>query len=183
MAKHPSNQTAQTIIQAALECLERDGLEGMTIRTIAEHAQVNIAAVNYHFGSKEALLNEVLALASRNAFMDVEQWLTAQTPAELRLQLEAFANHLLDGLANFPNTSRVVLHELIFAKQAGLQNDFDSFIHKLERHARVLHGKDAAWRVLQFMNGLIGFCLLPDAFLELGLDQARTRQRLLALLL
>jgi AcrR family transcriptional regulator len=183
MAKHPSNQTAQSIIQAALECLERDGLEGMTIRTIAEQAKVNIAAVNYHFGSKEALLNAVLALASRNAFMDVEQWLTAQTLTELRLQLEAFINHLLDGLANFPNTSRVVLHELMFAKQTGLQSDFKHFISQLERQVRVLHGEDASWRVLQFVNGLIGFCLLPDTFHKLGLDQASTRQRLVALLL
>jgi AcrR family transcriptional regulator len=186
MAKHHTNQTAQNIILAALECLERDGLEGMTIRTIAQQAQVNIAAVNYHFGSKEALLTHVLEFASRNAFLDFDQWVSADSGKALEQQLEAFANHLIDGLVGYPNTSRVVLHELMFGQHPTLKNRFEEFLGKLVRHTQRLHGQEGAWRSAQFVQAMIGLCLLPDAFegiADISLKHKQTRQTMLALLL
>lgn len=52
--------TRQKIIDATLDIISSDGIYKVTIRKIAALAQVNIAAVNYHFGSKENLINESL---------------------------------------------------------------------------------------------------------------------------
>lgn len=49
------------IILATIECLERYGVSGTTVRRITEAAGVNIAAINYYFGDKEALLEKALA--------------------------------------------------------------------------------------------------------------------------
>ncbi len=49
------------ILEAAVRIVSRDGFEGATTRTIAEEAGVNIAMLNYYFGGKEPLLNEMLA--------------------------------------------------------------------------------------------------------------------------
>lgn len=54
------NETQTKIIEAA-ECeFAKTGYEGASIREITQRAGVNIAAVNYHFGGKEALFKETV---------------------------------------------------------------------------------------------------------------------------
>lgn len=54
------NETRTKIIEAA-ECeFAKMGYEGASIREITQRAGVNIAAVNYHFGGKEALFKETV---------------------------------------------------------------------------------------------------------------------------
>jgi len=48
------------LILAAGELFAESGLEGAGVRAIAEKAGANIAAVNYHFGTKENLYTETL---------------------------------------------------------------------------------------------------------------------------
>lgn len=55
-----SSNTRMRIVRAAEVLFARDGYEGTSLRQITEEAGVNVAAVNYHFGSKENLLIEVL---------------------------------------------------------------------------------------------------------------------------
>jgi len=52
--------TKQALIVAAGELFAEHGLEGTSIRAIAEKGSANIAAINYHFGSKENLYTETL---------------------------------------------------------------------------------------------------------------------------
>jgi AcrR family transcriptional regulator len=52
--------TKQRILDAAEHLFARDGYRGTSLRAITGQADVNLAAVNYHFGSKEALLEEVI---------------------------------------------------------------------------------------------------------------------------
>jgi AcrR family transcriptional regulator len=51
--------TRQRILVAAEELFARLGFEGASLRQVTAAAGVNLAAVNYHFGSKEALIEEV----------------------------------------------------------------------------------------------------------------------------
>lgn len=51
--------TRQRILDAAETLFTQYGVEGTTLRQITGAAEVNLAAVNYHFGSKEALIREV----------------------------------------------------------------------------------------------------------------------------
>lgn len=48
-------ETRAQLIEAALEVFGRLGYEGATTREIAKAANANLAAIVYHFGSKEAL--------------------------------------------------------------------------------------------------------------------------------
>ena len=57
MYKEPKG-TKLALIMAAGELFAESGIEGPGVRTIAEKAGVNIAAINYHFGSKENLYVE-----------------------------------------------------------------------------------------------------------------------------
>ena len=51
--------TKDRILGAAEELFAQFGFSGTSLRQVTTRADVNIAAVNYHFGSKENLVNEV----------------------------------------------------------------------------------------------------------------------------
>ena len=52
--------TTRRIIEAAIEVFLEKGYDAATIRDICAKAEANVAAVNYHFGSKDALHAAVL---------------------------------------------------------------------------------------------------------------------------
>jgi AcrR family transcriptional regulator len=56
-ASHAS--TKERILSAAEELFARQGFDGASLRQLTTAAGVNLAAVNYHFGSKGALVEEV----------------------------------------------------------------------------------------------------------------------------
>jgi AcrR family transcriptional regulator len=51
--------TKERILSAAEDLFAQFGFAGTSLRQVTSHAEVNIAAVNYHFGSKENLVAEV----------------------------------------------------------------------------------------------------------------------------
>jgi AcrR family transcriptional regulator len=75
--------TRSRILDAAEQLLVQHGLEATTLRMITAAAKANLAAVNYHFGSKEALIEAV--------FRRRLTWLNEQRIAALDA-LEAEAN-------------------------------------------------------------------------------------------
>lgn len=54
-----SPETKDRIVLAAESLFMEQGYAATTLRAITEQAGVNLAAVNYHFGSKEALIRDV----------------------------------------------------------------------------------------------------------------------------
>jgi AcrR family transcriptional regulator len=73
----PATEAARRLKQVACRLFAERGVDGVTVREIAEAAgQKNHAAVGYHFGSKEALIRElvldgaVLIDQRRNAALD-----------------------------------------------------------------------------------------------------------------
>src|SRR2546425_3839038 len=55
------------LLEGAIECLRTKGYARTTTRDIAAAANANLASIGYHFGSKEALLNQAILRAC-------EQW-------------------------------------------------------------------------------------------------------------
>lgn len=58
-ALKPLTDTRLRILDAAEELFMRHGFEGTSMRLLTAKAGVNLAAVNYHFGSKHALIEAV----------------------------------------------------------------------------------------------------------------------------
>ncbi len=50
----------ETIIESALQLFSTKGFEGTSVREIAADAGVNVAMINYYFGSKEKLFESVV---------------------------------------------------------------------------------------------------------------------------
>lgn len=62
MPKKPAETTRERILRAAERIYAASGFHGMSLRDVTLLAGVNLAAVNYHFGSKDKLIH---ALADR----------------------------------------------------------------------------------------------------------------------
>src|SRR3989442_15882092 len=58
-AVKPPHETRTRILDAAEELFMLHGFEGTSMRQLTTQAGVNLAAVNYHFGSKDALIEAV----------------------------------------------------------------------------------------------------------------------------
>src|SRR3981189_1727307 len=55
----PEHQTRPRILDVAEELFMQHGFEGASMRMLTAKAGVNLAAGNYHFGSKHALIEAV----------------------------------------------------------------------------------------------------------------------------
>jgi AcrR family transcriptional regulator len=67
----------EDLLDGAKSCLLEKGYSRTTARDIATAANVSLAAIGYHFGSKEALLTEALQLAIREWGDDLVDTLAA----------------------------------------------------------------------------------------------------------
>jgi AcrR family transcriptional regulator len=78
-----SDKTRQKILCATGKVFAQGGYRAMTLRQVTREAKVNLAAVNYHFGSKLNLMRALL----RNRFEPINQ----QRLQLLNQQIEAYA--------------------------------------------------------------------------------------------
>jgi AcrR family transcriptional regulator len=65
-AVDPNGDTRQRILQAAEMLFAEHGFDAVSMRDITALAKVNLASVNYHFGSKLALLAEVVGMRAND---------------------------------------------------------------------------------------------------------------------
>ena len=54
------NETKSLIMDCAAKLIAEYGYAKVTSKSICEKAQVNVAAINYHFDSREGLYTEIL---------------------------------------------------------------------------------------------------------------------------
>lgn len=103
---------ADRIVVATLRAIERDGLDSLTVRSIAREAGVNIAAINYYFRSKDDLVALVLERALGRALADPLAEFDRRIGAgkDARVALAAAAEVALAAAVKFPRTVVAQLH-------------------------------------------------------------------------
>lgn len=129
----PSTEAARRLKQVACRLFAEHGVDGVTVREIAEAAgQKNHAAVGYHFGSKEALIREVvldgakLIDANRNAALD---------------RLEAAG-----GPTNVRQVVDVLIATSIALEGSGLEQSYNRFVVMLAMTHREMFMETLAGR-------------------------------------
>jgi AcrR family transcriptional regulator len=98
-----SSSTKERILGAAEVLFAQRGFEGASLRQLTAAAGVNLAAVNYHFGSKEKLVEQV--------FRRRLDTLNAQRLAALAKVREAGNDRLEDALDAFIRPALELSHE------------------------------------------------------------------------
>ena len=122
--------TRLSILDAAERCFAESGFDGVSLRTITERAQVDLALVNYHFGTKENLLHEVIARRARivhdervRALELARQQAGTRSPsveAIVTAFLAPMLRHLAEGDAGWRHYGSLVSHLDVLPKFTAL---------------------------------------------------------------
>jgi AcrR family transcriptional regulator len=106
-----SEQTRKRLLDAAREVFSQNSFQGATVREICRRAEANVAAVNYHFGSKDGLLAEALNFAPLAALQKANVKADVCPEIRLRMFLRDFMLMLLDE-KNSSSQCRIMAREL-----------------------------------------------------------------------
>ncbi len=99
-------RTRERILDAAERLFAERGVAGASLRAITRAAGVNLAAVHYHFGSKDALVNAVVGRYAgpinerRLARLDALERRYGRRAVPLRRLVAAFVEPVLEGAAD-----------------------------------------------------------------------------------
>ncbi len=169
------SQTVDRILDAAEELFAERGFSETSLRMITGKADVNLAAVNYHFGSKKALIQAVFARfltpfceSLESAFDELERDADGGPPC-----LEAVLKALTVTVVEMPRkhdrsiSIYMRLQGLAYTQSQGHLRRFleQEFSHTFGRFMRLLKGAtpqlsavDRYWRI-QFMLGATAFTM------------------------
>ena len=154
------SDTVDRILDAAEELFAERGFSETSLRMITSKAKVNLAAVNYHFGSKNALIHAVFArfltpfsATLEKAFDDLEARCDG-TPPTLNQTLWA----LTESAVRMPQRNEKGIS--IFMRLLGLAyTQSQGHLRKfLEQATPQLSSVDRYWRI-QFMLGATAFTM------------------------
>jgi len=110
----PDDTTRQRLIEAAGQTFADLGFRNATIREISTRAGANVAAVNYHFGDKNALYAEVLRYAHACAISKYPPDMGLPVTSRPEKKLEAFVRSFLLRLLD---TGRPAWHARLMARE------------------------------------------------------------------
>lgn len=145
-----STESRQRILDTALHLFSQGGYDKVSVRDIAQAAQVNVAAVSYHFGGKPGLYRAALTEPLGSARADIP--LFDQPHFSLRESLEGLYQSLLEPFTADPRARQCVrLHMREMLDPTGVwneqvQNDFrpahEALLRVLQRHLGLVRVDD-----------------------------------------
>ncbi|KQZ57752.1 MULTISPECIES: TetR family transcriptional regulator [unclassified Lysobacter] len=191
MAATAHFSTKDRILGAAEELFAQFGFTGTSLRQVTSRADVNIAAVNYHFGSKENLVNEVFRRRmddmSRQRLSALQE-AVQQHPGELEPILAAFVEPAL-ALAQDRHGGAAFVR--VVARAYAEKNDSlrkflsDHYGHVLREFAKAiaaavpgLSKEELYWR-LDFLAGSLTYAMADFGLIKrpAGVTEAAHRER------
>jgi AcrR family transcriptional regulator len=104
--------TKDRILNSTLYIIGKEGFQNVTIRKIAATADVNVASINYYFGSKEGVINEALKCLTSKFMSSFEILQNKQiTPID---RLRSFLRSYSDASVEYPDVFRNFVNQLIY---------------------------------------------------------------------
>jgi len=187
-----SDEIKQKIILKTIESIESEGIQGVTIRKIAESAGVNVAAVNYHFGSKEQLLNIAMNATLNESFGQNISDYEGMWQSETRKALQLFLEDTLEGAFNYPNITKAHLNETFNKSKYDTNtvqrlNHFLSELHNLiQDELKQETGIESRIAVSQLFSTILMMGMMPDLFnrfLDFDLKDKENQKKFIRILL
>ncbi|THF62915.1 TetR/AcrR family transcriptional regulator [Pseudothauera nasutitermitis] len=203
-ARH-TPETRSRILDAAEGLFVEHGFEATSMRMITSQAGVNLAAVNYHFGSKDALIQEVfrrrLTDLNRQRLAMLERLESEAGGAPLKPSriVEAFFGTALAMAADTEHGGHTFMRLLgrTYTEPNAFVRQFlaEEYAEVLERFLGALYGalpdvprEEILWR-FHFMMGAMSYAIAGTDALQLfagkfdDADPARMLPRLMSFLL
>lgn len=164
--------TKHKILDAAERLIAEQGYDATSLRQIIAEAGVNVAAIHYHFGSKQELLDEVILRkagpVNEQRIAMLEQLLAQPGALEVESVLEAFLGPTAPAAEQNPQFVRLMgrMHAdglLPTLAQRHFQPVIVRFRAAMQRALPELPEEELLWR-LHFMIGAMAhaMCGSPD---------------------
>jgi AcrR family transcriptional regulator len=108
------DNTKEKILQATERLIIEHGWEKVTFRMITSEAGVNLAAINYHFGSREALEDALLPRLigpldeKRSERLKEAQTKAAPKDLDMGVVIRCFLEPMLEFSLEYPNHHRMI---------------------------------------------------------------------------
>lgn len=113
------NGSKDKLLRGALSCIAQKGYASTSSRDIARAAGANVASINYHFGSKEALVSQALGQCFGMWNQRVEDVFTATAGLPAHDQLAAILHAVIDSFAELESS----VHACIESYAPALRSD------------------------------------------------------------
>jgi AcrR family transcriptional regulator len=114
MSPSPPQDTRERLLEAVERLYAEKGVDGASLRDITSAAGANVAAVNYHFGSKDGLLPALIERRfvplnrERIRMLDLAEAAAGDSPPTLESILQAFVEPTLRMCRKHPDFMRVL---------------------------------------------------------------------------
>lgn len=159
-------ETKDTILDAAEALFAEQGFAATSLRQLTQRAGVNLAAVNYHFGSKEFLVKEVLRRRIEPINAARRRRLEALRSPTLEEVVRAFLEPAFQAVGREGGGmarvfGRVMAEQPSFLSAFFLEHFGElvrRFIDAMQRAAPSLDGR-TAWLRMHFMVGALAHTL------------------------
>lgn len=189
--------TKDRILHAAEELFAQQGFASTSLRQVTSRADVNIAAVNYHFGSKDNLVNEVFRRRMDEMSAQRLEALKAATrnvPGQLEPVLAAFVEPAL-AMAQDRHGGGAFIRVIARAyaeSNEGLRKFLsEQYGHVLREFAKAIDacvpglGKEELYRRLDFLSGALTYAMADFGLIKRpsGVSDSQHRQRAAAALI
>lgn len=164
-----ANETASKIVTAVEKLLLERDIRDISIREIAQVSGVNIAAVNYHFGSKDALtyavFDRLAANATRSRIDELHALMTTARAAGVTPDIAAIISSFIRPYINGENgqlLARLILRHRVMPSdvtRAIVKRRFDElanlYIEAIMQAFPDLTAAQASWRYSFMMGSVI----------------------------
>lgn len=108
------------IIETAMSLFAGKGYEGTSIRDIAENASVNLAMINYYFGSKEKLFENIVKYKSDLTRVLLDEILNNTKLSSIE-KIDAIIDSYVERLFTHRSFHRLIYQELLLNQREELQ--------------------------------------------------------------
>jgi AcrR family transcriptional regulator len=162
----------QQIIDTALSLFAEKGFEGTSIRDIAEKAAVNVAMVNYYFGTKEKLFEKIVEYKSSATRGLLDEIMKNETITPIQ-KIEEVIDSYIEKLFTHRMFHRLVQQELILNQRESLQDSIiNNFILNMKITKNIIESgikkgdfkKVDVELTIATLNGTINQILLSKKF-------------------
>ena len=171
----------EKLLHAALRLLGTKGYARTTARDLVEESGTNLASIGYHFGSKEALLNEAIARTLALWTASVEQEMFTGEPAgleervarALEATIDRFAEletYLVSFFESFPPAMR---DDELRSTMAAAYEQVRAKGREMFKRAFEEDGREIADRDAEVLTSLV-LAICDGLFLQWILDPGRT---------
>lgn len=117
------------ILDIATEVFASKGFEGASIRELASAANVNIAMINYYFGSKEKLFNDVINYHSEYMYTNLKE-IVNRTDISYLEKVYCLIDLHVDKLIKNRNFHKLIHHEIMLNQRNEVSESIQKIIKK-----------------------------------------------------